>query len=210
MSKLVVYGTPISTYVRTVWLLLEEIGVEYQLHSIDFFQGENRSAAYLDKNPFAKVPTLGIDEELIYETTAITDYLDTVFAAGRCSPTDPLLKARMRQIMGIIDNYLNPTAIGTIVWQRLIMPSHGSQTDLEKVNSAIEPTKMAIMAIESLATCNPYLLGSTISIADCYLIPIFVYLAQTPDFAGVVAQSPKLQSWWERVSQLSIVKKVCV
>jgi glutathione S-transferase len=210
MSKLVVYGTPISTYVRTVRLLLEEIGVEYQLHSIDFFQGENRSAAYLAKNPFAKVPTLGIDEELIYETTAITDYLDTVFAAGRYIPTDPLLKTRMRQIMGIVDNYLNPTAIGTIVWQRLIMPSQGSQTDLEKVNSAIEPTKIAMGAIESLTICNPYLLGSTISIADCYLIPIFVYLAQTPDFARIMAQSPKLQSWWERVSQLPIVQKVCV
>jgi glutathione S-transferase len=209
MSKLLVYGTPISTYVRTVRLLLEEIGVEYQLQSIDFFQGENRSAAYLAKNPFAKVPTLAIDRELIYETTAITDYLDTVFANGRCSPTDPMLKARMRQIIGIVDNYLNPTAIGTIVWQRLIVPSQGGQTDLVKVNSAIEPTKTAIGAIQSLAMCNPYLLGNTISIADCYLIPIFIYLAQTPEFEVVMAPAPKLQGWWERVSQLPIVKKVC-
>jgi glutathione S-transferase len=217
MPKLLVYGIPISTYVRTVRLLLEEVGVEYQIQSIDFFQGENRSAAYLAKNPFAKVPTLAIvennsaaiDEVLIYETTAITDYLDTVFADGRCSPTDPLLKARMRQIIGIIDNYVNPTAIGVIVWQRLIVPSQGGQTDLVKVNSAIEPVQTAIGAIESLATCNPYLLGNTIGIADFYLMPIFVYLAQTPEFSEIVARSPKLQSWWDRVSQLPIVKKVC-
>jgi glutathione S-transferase len=209
MSKLVVYGTPISTYVRTVRLLLEEIGVEYQLHSIDFFQGENRSAAYLAKNPFAKVPTLGVDRELIYETTAITDYLDTVFASGRCSPADPLLKARMRQIVGIIDNYLNPTAIGAIVWQRLIVPSQGGQTDLVKVNNSIGLAQTAIGAIESLAMCKPYLLGSTISIADFYLIPIFIYLAQTPEFTEIVASAPKLRSWWEQVRHLPIVEKVC-
>jgi glutathione S-transferase len=209
MSKLVVYGTPISTYVRTVRLLLEEIGVEYQLHSIDFFQGENRSAAYLAKNPFAKVPTLGVDRELVYETTAITDYLDTVFAAGRCSPADPLLKARMRQIVGIIDNYLNPTAIGTIVWQRLIVPSQGGQTDLVKVNNSIERAQTAIGAIESLTMCKPYLLGSTISIADCYLIPIFIYLAQTPEFTTTVASAPKLRGWWEQVRHLPIVERVC-
>lgn len=209
MSKLLVYGTPISTYVRTVRLLLEEIGVEYQLHSIDFFQGENRSAAYLAKNPFAKVPTLAIDQELIYETTAITDYLDTVFVDGRCSPADPLVKARMRQIVGIIDNYLNPTAIGAIVWQRLIVPSQGGQADLAKVNGAIELAQTAMVAIESLVICNPYLLGSTTSIADFYLIPIFVYFSQTPEFVAIVANTPKLQMWWERVGQLPIVKKVC-
>ena len=209
MSELIVYGTPVSTYVRTVRLLLEEIGIESQLHSIDFFQGENQSATYLAKNPFAKVPTLAIDRELIYETTAIADYLDTVFADGRCSPTDPLLKARMRQIMGIIDSYLYPTAIGAVVWQRLIVPSQGGQPDLAKVNSVIEPMTTAIGAIESLATCNPYLLGSSMSIADCYLIPIFVYLAQTPEFSVTMASAPQLQGWWERVSQLPSVKKVC-
>jgi glutathione S-transferase len=83
MPKLLVYGISMSTYVRTVQLLLEEVGVEYQIQNIDFFQGENRSAAYLAKNPFAKVPTLAIDEVLIYETTAITDYLNTVFADNR-------------------------------------------------------------------------------------------------------------------------------
>ena len=44
MSKLVVYGTPASTYVRTVRLLLEEIAVDYTLHSVDILNGENKSA----------------------------------------------------------------------------------------------------------------------------------------------------------------------
>jgi glutathione S-transferase len=93
--------------------------------------------------------------------------------------------------------------------QRLIVPSQGGQTDLSAVNKAIEPLKMAIEAIETLATCDLYLLGSSVSIADFYLVPIFVYLAQTPEFAVTMAQAPKLQVWWRLCSQSSIVKKVC-
>ncbi|MEG4631853.1 glutathione S-transferase N-terminal domain-containing protein [Microcoleus sp. AR_TQ3_B6] len=56
MSKLVVYGTPVSTYVRTVRLLLEEIAVDYTLHRVDILNGENKSAEYLAKNPFVDTP----------------------------------------------------------------------------------------------------------------------------------------------------------
>ncbi|PZO58622.1 MAG: hypothetical protein DCF15_04850 [Phormidesmis priestleyi] len=115
MAQLILYGTPISTYVRTVRLLLEEIGTEYELEGTNFLKGETQSAAYLAKNPFGKVPALAVDEAVIYETIAITSYLDTVFANGRFSPTAPLLKARMQQIIGIIDSYLYPKAIGAVV-----------------------------------------------------------------------------------------------
>ena len=54
MSKLVVYGTPASTYVRTVRLLLEEIAVDYTLQSVDILNGQNQSAQYLAKNPLHK------------------------------------------------------------------------------------------------------------------------------------------------------------
>ncbi|MCY7337503.1 MAG: glutathione S-transferase N-terminal domain-containing protein, partial [Chamaesiphon sp.] len=80
MSKLLIYGLTASTYVRTVRLLLEEIGAEYTLKSVNIFNGESQSPEYLAKHPFGKVPTLEVDGELLYETAAITEYLDTVLA----------------------------------------------------------------------------------------------------------------------------------
>jgi glutathione S-transferase len=44
MAKLTVYGTPVSTYVRTVRLLLEEAGADYTLKGVDIFNGESQSA----------------------------------------------------------------------------------------------------------------------------------------------------------------------
>ena len=209
MVKLTVYGTPVSTYVRTVRLLLEEVGADYTLKGVDIFSGESQSAEYLAKNPFGKVPTLEVDGELLYETTAITDYLDTVLADNKFSPSAPMQSARMRQIMAIIDSYLYPNAILTIVIQRLIVPTQGGKTDEDKVKNAVAPAKTAAEAIESLTVGSPYLLGSEVSIADFYLIPVFIYLSQTPEFETITAQTPKLLDWWDEVSQLPIVKKVC-
>ncbi len=205
MSKLTIYGLTASTYVRTVRLLLEEIGVEYTVRSVNIFNGENQSAEYLSKHPFGKVPTLEIDGELLYETAAITQYLDTVLADGKYSPTEPLLQARMRQIMGIVDSYLYNPAIGTIVIQRLT-----DKIDEPKLQAAIPLAKKALEAIESIVTTDRYLLGSQITIADFYLIPLFVYLSQTPEFVTITAQTPKLIAWWDRASQLPSIKKVCV
>lgn len=209
MTKITVHGTPASTYVRTVRLLLEEAGTDYDLNSVDFFKGENNSAEYLAKNPFGKVPTLEVDGEFIYETAAITEYLDSVVANDKFSPSDPLSKARMRQIMAIIDSYFYPNAIRTIVIQRLIVPNQGGKTDEDAVKNAVAPGKTALEAIESLTVGSPYLLGSELTIADFYLIPIFIYLSNTPEFEAITADSPKINSWWNEVNQLPSVKKVC-
>ncbi len=209
MAKPTIYGIPQSTYVRTVRLLLEEAGVEYDLKPVDIFNGETRSAEYLAKHPFGKVPTLEVDGEILYETSAITDYLNTALANNKFTLSTPMLQARMRQVMAIIDNYFYAPAVLTIVIQRLIIPSQGGQIDESKVKNAVAPAQVALKAIESIAVCNPYLLGSEIGIADFYLIPIFVYLSKTPEFDSITAQNPKIKSWWEQVNNLPNVQKVC-
>ncbi|MBD1844337.1 glutathione S-transferase family protein [Cyanobacteria bacterium FACHB-63] len=209
MPKIAVYGTPVSTYVRTVRLLLEEANADYDLRSVDIFNGENMSAEYLAKHPFGKVPTVEVDEEVIYESAAITSYLDMILAGGKFGPAEPLPRSRMHQIVAIIDNYLYPSAILTIVIQRLIVPSQGGQTNEAAVKAAVVPTQKAISAIEALTVGSSYLLGSEVSIADFYLIPIFIYLSKTPEFDHIMAQAPKLQAWWQKVCALPTVKKVC-
>lgn len=209
MAKPIIYGIPQSTYVRTVRLLLEEAGIEYDLKPVDIFNGETKSPEYLAKHPFGKVPTLEVDGEILYETSAIAEYLNIALANNKFKLSTPMLQARMRQIMAIIDSYFYSPAVTTIVIQRLIIPSQGGQTDEDKVKNAIAPAQTALQAIEAIATCNPYLLGSEIGIADFYLIPIFVYLSKTPEFETITAQTPKIRTWWEKVSNLPQVQKVC-
>ncbi|MEG4107793.1 glutathione S-transferase domain-containing protein [Microcoleus sp. S13_C5] len=76
--------------------------------------------------------------------------------------------------------------------------------------AAVAPVKTALEAIEPLTLGQPYLLGHELSIADFYLIPVFTYLSQTPEYEATIAQTPKLRTWWNEVTQLPSVKKFCV
>ncbi|WP_445245098.1 glutathione S-transferase family protein [Microcoleus sp. OTE_8_concoct_300] len=97
----------------------------------------------------------------------------------------------------------------SIAIQRLIVRSHGGQTDEDKVKAALAPVKTALEAIESLTVGHPYLLGHELSIVDFYLIPVFTHLSQTPEYEATIAQTSLLRTWWNEVSQLPSVKKVC-
>lgn len=209
MPNMIFYGTPQSTYVRTVRLLLAEANIDYDLKDIGIFNGDNETEEYLAKNPFGKVPTVEIDGTKIYETAAITYYINQKLAGGNFAPPDLLSQTRMRQIMAIIDNYLYSPAVGTIVIQRLIVPDQGGKTDREAVENAVVPTLKALEAIEDLVVGSPFLVGSMISIADFYLIPIFVYLEKTPEFKAVTTHTPKLNAWWSEVKNLNSVQEIC-
>ena len=209
MSEIALYGTPISTYVRTVRLLLAEAGTDYELKDIGIFNGDNKTDEYLEKNPFGKIPTLEVDGKIIYEDDAITHYLNETEASSKFSPNEPLQQARMYQIMSIVSSYLYDPAVGTITIQNLVVPQQGGQTDQDAVEKAIAPTQKALKAIEDLYQGSPYLLGSTLTIADFYLIPIFDYLAKTPQFEAVTANVPNLQKWWQNIQTLESFKAVC-
>ena len=113
-------------------------------------------------------------------------------------------------MISIVDNYLYPNAVGTIVIQNLIVPTQGGETDKDAVKEAIAPTQKALAAIEELSVSSPFLTGSLVSIADFYLIPIFVYLEKTPQFAEVTANTPKLKAWWSgNLKILASVKEIC-
>ena len=208
MATVTLYGTPISTYVRTVRLLLAEANMDHDLVDIGIFNGDNKTDDYLKKHPFGKVPAVEIDGTQIYETSAITHYLNGL-AEGKFAPSDLLTQSRMHQIAAIIDSYLYGPAIGSIVIQRLIVPQQGGDTDEQAVQQAIAPVKKALEAIESLCVSNPFLLGNAITLADFYLVPIFVYLSKTKEFDAVTAQTPKLRVWWEQIKLRDAVKQVC-
>jgi GST-like protein len=77
MLKLYVWKTPNGYKVP---ILLEELGLEYELHPINIGKGEQKTPEYLAMNPNGKIPTL-VDEDAengaltIFESGAILEYL---------------------------------------------------------------------------------------------------------------------------------------
>lgn len=200
MPKPIVHGPSYSTYVRTTRLALEEKGVPYDLVEVAMLQGEHQEPAFLARNPFGKVPAFEHDGFQLYETSAITRYVDRAFPGPALQPMDPKHLARMDQIVGIVDSFAYGSIIGKLVWQRMVTPMLGGTADDAIVAEAIPHVRKAMAEFGRLMGPGPWFAGPAISLADLYLAPIFAYLAGTPEGPALIAAEPGLAGWWDAMS----------
>ena len=84
-DEIVLYRSVASRSVTALWLL-EELGVPYRLETRDLKKGETRDPAYLKINPFGKVPTLAIGDQVTFENPAICLLLADRYSYGALAP----------------------------------------------------------------------------------------------------------------------------
>jgi glutathione S-transferase len=77
-------------FVQRAVIALEEKGIEYELEYIDL---ENPPAWFKQLSPLGKVPLLLVEQQVLFESAVILDYLDEVYPP-RLHPQDPLLRAQ--------------------------------------------------------------------------------------------------------------------
>ena len=208
MASPVVYGPAYSTYTRTARLTLEEKGVEYKLEEVDILQGAGQSPAHLARQPFGKVPAFEHDGFRLYETIAITRYIDEAFPGPKLQPADAKRRARMMQFMSVSDSYTYPNCIGKVVWQRGVVPLLGGKSDEKIIADAMPMVEKVVTALEALVdNTGPYLCGPDISLADLHLAPVMAYFSGTPEGNKLLSGAPRLSRWWQSMSKRPSVIK---
>ena len=91
MTELAFYHSPNTRSVGTR-ILLEELGIPYELKALNMKAGEQRQAEYLAINPMGKVPAIRHGDALITEQVAIYLYLADLAPEAGLAPAigDPL------------------------------------------------------------------------------------------------------------------------
>lgn len=71
-----IYGFPASTCTRRVAVVCEELGIPYELLVVSIPKGEQKSASFMEHQPFGVVPYIVEDDGYeLYESRAIGRYL---------------------------------------------------------------------------------------------------------------------------------------
>ncbi len=68
------HHVPQARSFRTLWLM-HEMGLEFEIRRHSFFDKSMRSSDFLALSPAGRVPALEIDERVLFESGAITEYL---------------------------------------------------------------------------------------------------------------------------------------
>ena len=81
-----------------VSIMLEELGLKYNVHKIDLSKGEQRESWFLEMNPNGRIPALKFNDDIIFDSGAILYYLADKFE--KFLPKDK--KKRMKVIQWLM------------------------------------------------------------------------------------------------------------
>ncbi len=192
---LFLHGYRYSVYVRIARLVLAEKGVAYQQVEVNPFAGDV-PAAYLALHPFGRVPALVHDGFELYETGAITRYIDRAFPGPALQPTDARRLARMDQIIGVVDAYAYWPLVRQVFVQDVVRPQAGTAGDPAELEKGLVSAARVLDALESLTAHDNWLTGPDLSLADLYLGAMIACFAQSARGAALLTARPGLAGWW--------------
>lgn len=199
MSGITVYGIPGSPFLRSVEITLHEKGFDYQLQAIA--PGEHKQPEYLARHPFGRIPAFEHDGFGIYETQAILRYLDEVFPTPPLTPADPQARARMNQLIGIIEWYYFPKAGAPIGFNRIIGPRLlGLPGDEAAIAEAMPMARTCFAEFDRLLGDKPYFTGETISLADIMLGAQLDLFCEAPEGRELIGGT-RLEAWLKRMTE---------
>jgi glutathione S-transferase len=204
MSEITVYGIPGSPYVRMPLLVCEEKGVSYRLAPLAF--GQQREPAHLARHPFGRIPAIEHDGFALYESQAIVRYIDEAFDGPALQPKDPRARARMNQVLNIVDWYVMPSLSAGIGFNRIIAPILGRPVNEEAVAAAIPLARTSLAALEDLLGAQPYFAGEAVTLADLAAVAHLDMVPMSPEGAELIAGSPLL-AWLDRMNARPSVEK---
>src|SRR5262245_21742494 len=187
-------------------MAFEEKGAAYKLEDVSVIKGEQKQQPHLARNPFGTVPAFAHDGLEIYETSPILRYIDQTCPGVSLTPEDPKQRARMNQIISIVDYHGYASLIGQIVVQRLFTVLLPNGTDAAVIKAGIPKAQLCLKEFERIKGNHTFLAGNQISLADLYLVPILFYFRLTPE-KELLAPHKGLEAWWQTMSERASVTK---
>jgi GST-like protein len=176
-------------------IMLEEVGLPYDVRTYDLVKGEHFSAEYLALNPVARLPAI-VDESasaapiVVYGTAAILLYLAE--KSGKLMPADAAGRARVYQWLGIISSDVSPAYSGQFVFGTLAP---------ERLPWAVDYyQKLCLRMLKPLEQqlgASRYLAGSDYTIADVIAYPVAAVSAKR--YPGNLDGFPNIVRWASEV-----------
>jgi len=207
MASVNLYGLARSVYTRIARLALEEKGVACTLHEVEIFGPQGVPQEHRARHPFGRIPALEHDGFWLYETGAITRYVDEAFAGPRLQPTAARPRARMNQIVSLLDAYAYRPMVWQVFVERIGQPLRGVAADEAKIAEGQAASEQALDALAALAECGPWLLGDELTLADLHAYPMVRYLSLAPEGQALLDRSDRLRLWFDAMKSRPSVQR---
>jgi len=164
---------PLSTYSRRVRIALIEKGLAAYLIELDMAKGAHREPAYLALNPYGRVPTLEEDGFVLYESTAILEYLEATHPSPPLVPADARGRALVAMHVKLCDIQL-ARQTGIIIFPKRFLPKE--RWDAAAMAQAKKEIEKHLGILETQLRGKDYLVGDRYSLVEVCYTPFVEFL----------------------------------
>lgn len=192
-GKVILTGYGYSVYTRSVRMALIAKDVPFAYHECNPFDPDQR-ANLCGKHPFGRVPVLEHRGVTLYETRALLHYIDEVFEGPPLFPGPPLRRARMRQAMGIADNYAYWPLIRQAFSHAVFLPLSGETGDRAEIEAGLVAAPRVLKELDEIAQ-ELWLGAEEIDLAECLLWPMIDYFCELREAPDLIADHGGLLRW---------------
>jgi len=186
-------------------MVLSHKEISYRYTEKDPFSDEV-DPDYRELNPFGRVPVLRNNNFVLYETTAITRYLDEISAPAKLSPENPERRARMAQIISVADSYGYWPMVRQVFAHRVFRPIEGEKPDESVIAEGKAASRKVCEAFEKLLSKDAFLVGAEITHADLHLGAMMAYFCEAPEGREVLDHCSRLRSWWQMMADQAVLR----
>jgi glutathione S-transferase len=207
MSLTLYYGSG-SPFAWRAQLALEHKALAYERKVLSFSAGDTRKPEFVAINPRHTVPTLVDGDFVLYESNAITAYLDDAYP-GRGAPLfpgDARMRATVWRLMMEVDNYVTKATDEVVDYGFSTKPEERDPQKLESARKAVT---------EEFAQMTRYMKGDflvgPLSAADFSLYPPVAFMfrvrVKLPEFDADSLLTSELKRWKTRMEGLPYFDK---
>jgi glutathione S-transferase len=193
------YGYQYSVYAWIARLAMREKGISYEWVEVNPF-ARDVPTDYLAMHPFGRVPTLVHADFVLFETNAITRYVDEAFQGPRLQPINPEGRARVSQIISVIDSYAYWPLVRQVFSHGVFRPRLGHPADPIEYQRGLEAAPLVLLTLDQLASEGRFLVADSLSLADIHLAPMIAYFTSDPHGETLLKQHHRLSTWWSAMS----------
>jgi len=185
------YFHPLSTFARRVRIALIEKNIPVELVEVDMVARAHRSPAYLALNPYGRVPTMDEDGFVLYESTAILEYLEATHPTPPLVPADARGRALVSMYTKLCDLQLTRQT-GTIIFPKRFLPK--DRWDAAAMAQAKKEIEKHLEILEMQLAGKSYMVGDRYGLVEVCYTPFVEFFPLME-----IAPPPAVAAWVGRM-----------
>lgn len=189
------YGGASSNALKVI-IMMEELGLPFEIESVDLMAGEQYSPEYLRLNPIGKIPMIVDDGgtapgQPIFESGAILIYLAESYHSDLLPTSGPLRWEALKWLVAQV------AWVGPMIGQHAHFRIHPSEADSYAATRYRNQAERVFQVLDTRLRESAYLAGDDYTVADIATWPWIHYL---PNQGFDWSDFPSLRAWHDRLA----------